>query len=139
VAGVLGVVAVGLVFAAIAVPFLGSASLVIWRAGRLRRHGLATTGSLVSLPRRSRSGLYSAVVRFRTRDGTVVTVESTLTRRRGRLRPGDRVQVWYAPEHPHNAVVRKFDTGLPPLVFLSLGFGVTAIGIVVVRSLIDRL
>ena len=110
---------------------------VLYRAkAQLRNYGGRTTGTIVALRARGRlseaaSAVHTwaadvATIRFRTRTGDEIVVNSELSGDEAPARPGDRVRILYDPEDPHRM---RIDTSLGRGVLTA--FWLLAVGTVI--------
>lgn len=80
-----------------ALPFLLIPSISIYRSVAIKNHGIAVEGTIIGKRTQGKSLLSKVTVSFVTPDGNQVSATAA---RRGFVRTGDRVKLWYDPASP---------------------------------------
>ena len=132
---------VGLIFLAVGAVQLGLGIFFYVRTRRFLRTAVETTGTIVDLieSRSSEGGTtFQAVVEFQTADGRSIRWQESMASNPPAGQPGEQIPVKYDPANPDKARIAKtfrlwFLSGLLVLlglVFLAIGAGLTAAGLV---------
>jgi hypothetical protein len=122
------------IFLGVGLICLIAAGFVFRRTQALGERAERADGKVVEVVYRSarageRTGSYSSIFRFATRDGRTVQATASVRATTARHRVGDVVRVLYDPSDPTNAVIDSLvDRYFLLIVLLPMGLGFTAFG-----------
>ncbi len=124
----------GAIFLTVGLLCLTVAGFVYRHARVFAAHAERAEGQVVDVTRRlarpgERTGTYSSVFRFTTRDGRTAEVSTGVRSTSARHREGQKVKVLYDPRDPQEAVIDSFlDRYFLLIVLVPIGLGFTAVG-----------